>query len=268
MKKTTVHFLLSNEIAPEEVERLFAGLELFANTGDSFQEYCDFASKCPTFCPVFLFHEEAGRQLDLLPNENAHELFKVFRDYLRSIWRRDPVALREQVLKILIGIETKPLGHESLEGEEEHEDYIPERVGAVSWNERLEARSTTGSLFRDFPPRYRRALMLMRLHPDSKFFRPYFPKVMIDWESGEVLCQLRTDFQCAVYSLFRQSWRARICRECQKLFIAAKHPQMFCGTRCGKSVKYRRNREFWKNRGTEQRRKRNQEHRRTRKKVE
>jgi hypothetical protein len=262
MEKTTIRFLLSNRIAPDDIERLFAGLELFANTGESFQDYCEFVSKCPTFCPVILFNEATGKQLDLLPNENAHELFKVFRDYLRLVWRRDLVALREQVLKILIGLETKPLAREFLEREAEHDDYTPERVGAVSWNERLEERSK--SKFRDFTPRFRRALMSMRLHPESKFFRPFFPKVLTDWESGEFLCELRTDFQCAVYSLFRQSWRARICRECQKFFIAAKHPQTFCSIRCSTAVKLRRNRAFWKSEGTFQRRKRNQERRRSR----
>jgi len=182
--------------------------------------------------------------------------------HLRTVWRRDPVALREQVPQILMGLETRPVGSEPLEQGEE--DRIPERVGAVSWNESLEQRSK--SMFSDFPPRYRRALMLMRLHPDSKFFRPYFPKFMTDWESGEFLCQLKTDFQCAVFSLFRQSWRARICRECKKLFVAARHPQMFCSVRCSTVVKLRRNRAFWKERGTVQRRKRNQKRRRSDKK--
>jgi len=259
MEKTTIRFLVSNRIAPGDVERLFAGLDLFANTGDSFQEYCEFVTKCPTFCPVVLFDETAGKQLDLLPNENAHELFKVFRDYLRFVWQRDLIALREQVLKILLGLETKPLGQEFLDREVEHDDYIPERVGAVSWNETLEERSK--SKFRDFAPRFRRALMLMRLHPESRFFRPFFPRVLTDWESGELLCELGTDFQRAVYELFRQSWRARICRECQKLFIAAKHPQMFCSIQCSTAVKLRRNRAFWKNEGALQRRKRNQERR-------
>jgi hypothetical protein len=264
MKNTTIRFLLSDTPKPD-LERLFAGLQLFANLGDSFQEYSDFAEKFPTFCPVFFFSESADKQLDLLQNQNAHELFLLFRDYLRAVWRREPAALREQVLLILLGAETKPRGAEPLELNGEDNDHIPGQVGTVGWDYRLEERSK--SMFSDFPPRYRRALMLMRLHADSKFFRPYFPRIMSDWESGELICDLRTDFQRAVYHLFRQSWRARICRECQSLFIALKHPQMFCSADCSMAVKLRRNRAFWKNEGTVQRRERNQARRRSSKKV-
>lgn len=265
MNNATVHVLMPNASAPKEIGRLFAGLELLANLGDSYPEYCEFVKKYPTFCPVILFDESTNRQLELLQNESAHELFKVFRDYLRSVWRREPAALREQVQQILLGVATRPLGCEPLDQNEALQDHIPERIGATDWNERLEARSV--KMFENFPPRYRRAMMLMKLHPDSRFFRPYFPKIMADWESGEVFFELRTDFQRAVYALFRQSWRARVCRECQKLFVAVRHPQMFCSAQCSMTVKLRRNRAFWKNRGTVQRRKRNQERRRSRKKA-
>ena len=94
MNNATVHVLMPNASAPKEIGRLFAGLELLANLGDSYPEYCEFVKKYPTFCPVILFDESTNRQLELLQNESAHELFKVFRDYLRSVWRREPAALR------------------------------------------------------------------------------------------------------------------------------------------------------------------------------
>jgi hypothetical protein len=281
MKNPTIRVPQANTLAPKEVERLFAGLELFANLGDSFQEYGDFATRCPTFCPVAL-QNASGQHLHLLPLESLHELVIVFRDYLGSVWRQHPATLREQILKILLGLAQKGVGNERWEGQDEEETEwepldpsTPERLAEterirqrVRMNEaNRELESASQKTFPNFDPPYRRALYQVMHDPQRRDFIPTWPLFIADWVRGEFSYQPANDFQRAVFTLFRQSWRARICRECQKLFIAAKHPQTFCSVRCSTAVKLRRNRAFWKNRGTPQRRKRNQERRRLRKKA-
>lgn|SRR5487761_842299 len=280
MKNPTIRVPQANTLAPKEVERLFAGLELFANLGDSFQEYRDFATKCPTFCPVAL-QNPSGRHLHLLPIESLHELVIVFRNYLRSVWRQHPATLREQILKILLGLAQKGVGAEPWEGEEEEVDWVlpdPSTPETLAETERIRERvrkneaigeldSASRETLHDYDPPYRRALYRVMNDPQREGFNPMRPHLIADWVRGEFSYQPANDFQRAVFNLFRQSWRARSCRECQKLFIAAKHPQMFCSVRCSTAVKLRRNRAFWKNRGTPQRRKRNQERRRSREKT-
>jgi hypothetical protein len=238
--------------APEETTRLFAALELFVNLGDSFEDFCSFARQCPTFCPVLLYSEGTGHYLELLPNEACRQLALVFRDYLRLVWRRDGWALRNGVLEILLGLKRKPIDEEPEPDESEDDESIPGKLGTAQWDQTLERRSL--SMFQDTAPRYQRALMLLRQHPESMVYRPYFSQMMADWELGEFCYEASNDFQRAILLLFRNSWRARLCRKCKKPFIADKNPQMFCGTECSTSARKERDLKLWRQQGAPRRR--------------
>jgi hypothetical protein len=60
----------------------------------------------------------------------------------------------------------------------------------------------------------------------------------IDWEFS---CELQRD----VYNLMHNRWRAMLCPECGKYFIAAKTAQKHCSVRCYKKMKKKRALEYW-----------------------
>jgi hypothetical protein len=265
----------SDRRTPDESASLFVGLEHFANLGDSYEDYCRFASRWPTFCPVAM-KNSAGELLRLLPDKNCHALVMVFRDYLRSVWRWDAVALREQVLRILLGLANRPVGSEPLANEEEDIEWVlpdpssPETLAATErmrelarrkeWTEGSEGRSKT--ILHDFDPRLRRTLWALMCDRATRRYFPTWPWFVADWARGEFSYEPGNDFQRAVYALFRQSWRARICRECQRLFVAKKHPQMFCGFECTANARRKRDLAFWKSKGSALRQKRSRKHHR------
>lgn len=270
-KSQSVRRPRSFERAPNETARLFAGLESFANLGDSFEEFCKFAEQWPTFCPIVL-RKSSGEVLPLFPHKAIHELVIRFRDFLRLVWRRDLVALRQQVPKVLLGLEYKTLGSESLPGEEVKPEIAPggrsSAEALVGWQqrrreqaretlEREDEESRSGKEFPEFDPGIRHAVWLLMHDREAGYCRPWSPFLVADWERGELGYEPANDFQRAVYSLFRQSWRARFCRECQRPFIAEKHPQMFCGIACSTIARRKRDLAFWKSTGSVLRRKRN-----------
>ena len=75
------------------------------------------------------------------------------------------------------------------------------------------------------------------------------------WPSGEFVYAPQNDFQATLFSLFRESWRAKICSQCERYFIAGKPAQMYCSLGCTKEIKRRRNLEWWHNEGDRQRQK-------------
>ena len=251
----------SNTRTGKQTARLFAGLESFVNLGDSFEDYCAFASQWPTFCPM-AFQNSSGELLLLFPNRGCHTLVIQFRDFLRLVWRRDGVALREQVLKILLGMEYRTVGHEPLADAEEEVEWVPIDAStpealAKSQQMRDKAREQMrrgndekrrDRVLREYDPRIRLAMWGIMHDRETGYSRPWRPLLVADWERGEFFYEPMNDFQRAVYTLFRQSWRARICRECQRLFIADKNPQMFCGTDCSVIARRRRDLASWRKR--------------------
>jgi hypothetical protein len=234
----------------------------------------EYATQWPTFCPVLL-RKSSGDELLLFPHKSLYELVVVFRDFLRLVWRRDSATLREQVPKILLGLANQPLGHEPIANQEIEQEWVAvdtsspislakslrmrEMAREQGGREREEERSKRK--FRDFDPRIRRALWALQHDPETDHCRPWWPLLVVDWERSEFTYEPANDFQRAIYALLRQSWRARICRECQRFFIAEKHPQMFCGVACSTVARQKRDREFWKSKGNALRKIRNKKHR-------
>jgi hypothetical protein len=84
------------------------------------------------------------------------------------------------------------------------------------------------------------------------------PQIKIDWHRSQFTYVSRTDFQRAVYELFRRSSLAKICgnSDCAApYFIAAKAGQRYCSEECAEIFQREWKRRWWKEKGTDWRRK-------------
>jgi hypothetical protein len=77
-----------------------------------------------------------------------------------------------------------------------------------------------------------------------------------DWDEGVFRYQGACDFQRALYLLFLDSWRARVCEKCEAKFIAARAAQKFCSTDCSEAMQREFRRRWWAEHGAAWREKR------------
>jgi hypothetical protein len=77
-----------------------------------------------------------------------------------------------------------------------------------------------------------------------------------DWDEGVFRYQGACDFQRALYLLFLDSWRARVCEKCDTKFIAARAAQKFCSTDCSEAMQREFRRRWWAEHGETWRQKR------------
>jgi hypothetical protein len=70
-----------------------------------------------------------------------------------------------------------------------------------------------------------------------------------EWDEGVFTYEGACDFQRALYLLFRESWRARICEKCNARFIAKRAAQKFCTTDCSESMQRELKRKWWAKHG-------------------
>ena len=85
------------------------------------------------------------------------------------------------------------------------------------------------------------------------------PQVKLDWQRREFIYEPRTDFQRALYGLFRQSARAKVCGnlECPApYFIASKPTQRYCSETCAEVFQREWKRKWWAKHGAKRRRSR------------
>lgn len=218
----TILGMIPNGLAPHERARLFAGLENFVNAGDGLEDYQAFASQWPTFWPH-------GTQ-PISWSDKAHGMFLDYRDKLRTLWRGDPEAQRSGILAYLLGI-VEPSDFINRE-------YIPEDVDAL-WLE--QQTSTTLTAYKRLLPgwKWQTHSMVFPVWGQATFH--YFP---------------RGDFETSLWVLFGESWRARICGQCKRYFIADKPAQVYCSTRCYGDAKRGQKREWWKRAGRTRRKQR------------
>jgi len=78
----------------------------------------------------------------------------------------------------------------------------------------------------------------------------------VDWDVGAFRYRGACDFQRALYLLFRESWRARICEKCAIKFIARRVAQKYCSTDCSESIQRELKRKWWAEHGETWRRRR------------
>jgi hypothetical protein len=77
-----------------------------------------------------------------------------------------------------------------------------------------------------------------------------------NWDEGVFRYQGGCDFHRALYLLFRESWRARVCDKCNANFIARRAAQKYCSTDCSEAMQRDLKRKWWSQHGEAWRRKR------------
>lgn len=225
----TIRVLNLNKRAAKESERLFQGLECFVNLGDSHAECQAFAAQWPSFWPVNFVKAGTDEPLGFLLDNDYRVLVRVFRDHLRRVWRFDSEALREQVAKILLGLA---------------------RQSAVERHDSPQPAADSDYTF-----------SLLRVGQAHPGYQATWPVITTDWVRGDFSYAPLNDFQRAVYMLFRESWRARSCPECGRLFVAAKPAQLYCSVNCSIGARRKRDLALWRTKGASKRRKRSNQFR-------
>jgi hypothetical protein len=201
-------------------QRLFRGLERFANTGDTMKEYRAFGTAWRDFWP---FDFRDGQNNPLRWPDSGHGLFLLWRNALRGLWISDPYAIHTDALSFLMGIGGQ---FEHLSKEGGRRDFHP--LGIVpAWE------------------------TLTQDHPDVRVIA--VPVVYPHWKRGEFTYSPQNDFQNAVYLLFRESWRAKVCASCSTYFIAQKPAQLYCSSRCSNAAHLAQALKHWRAKGAARR---------------
>ena len=226
--RAAVRVFSSNQLAGgedvftrEQRERLYSALENFVNISDDEAAYEMFAAQSPDFFPMEI-DDGSGNRLTWV--SECQEMVLTFRDLLRSIWRSDPRALRDETLRILMSL--APEVFQNSEG------YY----------------SGSNSPAGHFDNAIRK---LKIFHPDVK---PISANIIPSWRSGIFIYRPLNAFQNALYLLFRESWRARVCPSCERFFIADKAARMYCTSRCSGEARRRRDLDWWRREGSHKRR--------------
>jgi hypothetical protein len=77
-----------------------------------------------------------------------------------------------------------------------------------------------------------------------------------DWDEGTFRYRGMCNFQRALYLLFQESWRARVCEKCRAKFIARRVAQRYCRTDCSDAIQRELKRRWWAEHGETWRQKR------------
>lgn len=81
---------------------------------------------------------------------------------------------------------------------------------------------------------------------------------LINGVSGEISWKFGCEFQQSIFELMRFRWKARICRQCGRYFVADKNAQAFCSTKCSGNAKGARSLNYWHRDGSAKRKARNE----------
>src|SRR5262249_24072965 len=147
-------------------------------------------------------------------------------DLLRGIWTRNPGTLRAGIPTLL------------LFGIVEHSQIQDLLSGKV-----MSGLGLDGPLS---PLRFKHSgLELPNMSPLALFWP--------DWASGRVEYVSRIDFQRAIWLLFRESWRAKVCPKCSTYFLAQKPAQLYCSVSCSSAVHRASSLNWWKETGAQTR---------------
>jgi hypothetical protein len=81
-------------------------------------------------------------------------------------------------------------------------------------------------------------------------------KFEASWETGDFEYKPTCVFQLAVWNLWKQSWRAKVCGHCRKFFIGERPVEGYCSNRCRDAGRSERNVAYWREHKAEINRKR------------
>jgi hypothetical protein len=87
-----------------------------------------------------------------------------------------------------------------------------------------------------------------------------------EWGAGAVRYVSYNDFQRAIWLLFRESWRAKVCAKCAIYFIAAKPAQSYCSNLCSSRAHQSSSLRWWREKGSQRRIARDKNTRKTKQK--
>lgn len=96
--------------------------------------------------------------------------------------------------------------------------------------------------------------------PDPEGLWP--PQLKVDWQRGEFVYKPRSEFQEAVYELFRRSPLAKVCAnpDCPaRYFIAGRTTQRYCSEKCSGVFQRAHKLRWWKEHGLKRRREKSRE---------
>ena len=224
----SVRVFYQNRLAETEKPRLYRALEAFANVGDSTEEFFKFGVDWPSFYPAPIGELEEveiakqGRLVTYRWIPQAAALFRAYRRLLNRVWERDRRS--RSYVGVLLGTDHQflKIAEEGGLGHGEPTDWF-----CSGWHE------------------------LKTAYPDAQYgtMTPLAPS----WSLGEFLYGPQNDFQTTLFGLFRESWRAKICSQCERYFIAGRPAQMYCSLSCTGEIKRRRNLDWWRKEGDRQR---------------
>jgi hypothetical protein len=231
---------LTNRKAKFDREIGLSALESFANLGDTPDRWKRFRLKWPEFFPTHLT-EWLYRFAESWANESRDfkEILKppliFYRDCVRRVWSgEDRKAL---FLKFLLGFERDvrrdiEFPSTSL--------YMPGRMCEVPGRRKLKS----GSFIPGQPADEDKQTTMAGLPPG---------KPIVSGTTGAITWEFGCALQQSVYELMQQRWRAMVCPECRKFFLADKTRQVYCSSACFGDMKRKRSLEYWNRKGNAER---------------
>jgi ferredoxin len=214
---------VSNRQAAKDRSGQFEALAAFANMGDSPHEWQKFRLKFPRFFPDESPYVHAEIWLaETLPPVLPYTTTRLLlhRDHLRRVWAG--IDHKGESLTILYGFEKKLIPIEPK-------------------NTRFGEPHKPNPLFIDGRTLTDRELERGRL-PEGE--------PVVDGLSGEILWKFGNEIQQSIYELMRFRWRAKICAQCGKCFVAEKTAQMYCSSNCSVRAARARSLDNWNRRGS------------------
>jgi hypothetical protein len=232
---------IANRKAGIDRELRLNDLEAFANLGDTPEDWRSFRLKCPHFFPealsnwLFEYAEQIARDYPEM-NGVIRPPLLYYRDRLRMVWgRNDHKGVN---LKLLLGFERDA------------------RNEGVS-----QALVMPGTLFKrkgDRKLSLGKFIPGQPIDPDQQTTFAGLPpgRPIVDGISGAITWDFGCTFQQAVYELMQQRWRAMVCQECGKYFLADKTRQIYCSSNCFGNRKRKQSLDYWNRKGRAERDKR------------
>jgi hypothetical protein len=261
-------------LAPSEVERLWKGLERFANCDDSGKEYQALGRAFPDFWPVdiqYFPNQERDPSKSIATGIIARLGESPFE--IPSISTPVPEEISDEELEHLSSTKSlnwNPACHRLFllyrdalraiwKGQRESTDWFAGGepaflLGLRDWNgpAREDAKKRSFPILPPYPPELYFSWEAI-LDGFSTAWGEGPVHIDMLWRYGDFFLVPRNDFERAFYRLFRESWRARVCPRCKMLFVARRPKQKFCGTGCSAGSRLASKLKWWKRVGSKKR---------------
>jgi hypothetical protein len=240
-EEETLSMKIANRKAGIDRDLRLNNLEAFSNLGDTPEDWRRFRLKCPHFFPedlsnwLFVYAENWAKELPEVKEVLKPPLL-YYRDRLRMVWsRKDPKGVD---LKLLLGFER--------EAREEGASQGLLMPGTL-FKRKGDRKLSLGKFIPGQP-----------IDPDQQTTFAGLPpgRPIVDGISGAITWEFGCTFQQAVYELMQQRWRAMVCAECGKYFLADKTRQTYCSSNCFGNRKRKQSLDYWNRKGRAERDKR------------